>query len=98
MTSAAISTNIPTPRALRRVGLLASQPPAQTIAEAPWGVSATRAKPTLSQSFDEIPIDGHGRTQSDSAELCLADPPQMVHAKDGIASRGIVRSGQDGAA
>lgn len=49
-------------------------------------------KPTLSQSGDRRDsIAGHGRMQSDSAELCHADPPRMVRAKDGIASRGIVR-------
>lgn len=78
---------------------LRHSPRSRTTATAPWGVPASCANrrracdesQSRCQPSDKLPIAGrHQGTQSDPARLCLADPPPMVCAAVGMASRGIV--------
>lgn len=105
MTSAVISTNRPTPRAIA-LRCAASQPPvpndcdsdcavggirqvAQTAAE-PCEQAATRATASTSPATGLSSPSRRQGTQSDPARLCQADPSPMVRAAAGMASRGIV--------
>lgn len=79
--------------------VLRHSPRSRTTATAPWGVPASCANrcracdesQSRCQPSDKLRIARPRQgTQSDPARLCLADPPPMVRAPVGMASRGIV--------
>lgn len=100
MTSAVISTNRPT---LRAVALRCVTAPVPNDCDSAVGDSAscanrcraceqaaTRARASTSPATGLPSQSRHQGTQSDPAKLCLADPSPMVCAAAGMASCGIV--------